>query len=177
SPQFSGSELNLEGAAFLGARLRLLGRGNGAARDGLQPLDATADLEWEDLRPYLEGESTTPPALEGVVQYDLGAMGGLRLGFTDGAAWPGGLLYSAAAEDSPDATRDGAVTGSAIGLIRPDGTARWAPLTGPEGEPFPGKVEGIAAGGDGWLWAVLDADDPGLPSELCRVELSGPWTY
>ena len=175
SPQFSGSELNLEGAAFLGARLRLLGRGNGAARGDLRPVNATADLEWEDLRAYLEGESANPPALEGVLQYDLGLLGGQALGFTDGAAWRGSLLYCAAAEDSPDATRDGAVTGSAIGVIDPDGAARWALLTGPDGAVFPGKVEGIAAGGSGWLWAVLDADDPGQPSELCRVELDGPW--
>ena len=33
---FAGSELNLEGAAYLGGRrLRLFGRGNGTARDGL----------------------------------------------------------------------------------------------------------------------------------------------
>ena len=43
---FAGSELNLEGAAYLGGgRLRLFGRGNGAARDGLQPVSATCDVD------------------------------------------------------------------------------------------------------------------------------------
>jgi hypothetical protein len=62
-----------------------------------------------------------------VVQYELGTIGNSGLSFTDattgwgsdGVARP--VLYSAAAEASPDATRDGEVVGSAIG-----GTGRGA---------------------------------------------------
>jgi hypothetical protein len=185
---FAGSELNLEGAVYLGGgRLRLFGRGNGAARDGLQPVNATCDVHWRALLAYLEAPDDAPPPMpENVVQFELGAVDGVALSFTDAAVRPGDaaveptLLYTAAAEASPDATRDGAVTGSAIGIIAPGPagtTARWTPLCDAAGRPCTAKVEGIvlAAGGPGRLYVVLDRDAHDEPSELCEVELEGPW--
>ena len=62
-------------------------------------------------------------------------------------------------------------------MIEPDGRARWAPLTEPDGRPFDGKVEGLLADGDAdRVLVVVDADDPDAPSELCTVELRGRWT-
>jgi hypothetical protein len=88
------------------------------------------------------------------------------------------VLYSAAAEASPDATRDGRVTGSAIGVIDDAGRARWTPLLDASGAPFVGKVEGVAAArsATGRVYAVVDADDPDAASILCTVELRGDWS-
>jgi uncharacterized protein DUF6910 len=126
-----------------------------------------------------------PPALREVVQYYLGAVGGLPLTFTDAAAAPAPtsascVVYTAAAEASPDATRDGPVAGCALGVIadNPGGIeARWAPLLDAIGQPFSGKVEGIALRPDDptRCYVVVDRDAPDVPSELCDVVLDGPW--
>jgi hypothetical protein len=112
------------------------------------------------------------------VRYDLGTLEGVPLGFTDAAVWRGGTLYSAAAEESPDAVRDGRVVGSVIGVIdHAAAGARWAPLTEPSGRLFAGKVEGMVVTRDASdrLLVVVDADDPGAGSTLCSVRLRGDW--
>lgn len=175
---FAGSELNLEGAVWMEGRVRLFGRGNGAPRRGIAPTDATCDLEWEALRAYLlDPERAPPPEPRGVVRYRLGALDGLRLGFTDAALAGGRLLFSAAAEDSPDAVRDGRVAGSALGVFDAPDRVRWTVLRGADGAPLADKVEGLALppGGGGRAWVVVDRDDPDAPSELCEVALGGVW--
>lgn len=172
---FSGSELNLEGAIFQADHIRLFNRGNGAPQDTLLPVNATGDLHWDAFASYLETpEHCQPPALQNICQYDLGQLDGLALTFTDATVTPRGILFSTAAEDSPDATRDGVVSGSAIGILgdRP----RWIELRTPDGALFLGKVEGLCPMPDTHrLWVVVDADDPTLPCELCEVELEGDW--
>jgi len=163
-PGFRGSELNVEGAAVMGATLRLFNRGNGAARDGLVPVNASCDLDLAALLAFLRDPAADPPRPTHVVRYDLGAIGGLPLTFTDAAAVPGALLYAAAAEDSPDATRDGPVAGCAIGLIEGD-AARYCEVEG-----NPGKIEGILPLSSDRLLAVVDPDDPGTPSTLLEIE-------
>jgi hypothetical protein len=174
--RFSGSEMNMEGAALVGDVLRLFNRGNGAARDGHLPVDASCDLPLAALLAYLADPSGPPPAPSHVVQHDLDALDALRLGFTDAAARGGIVYFSAAAEDSPDATRDGRVAGSVVGVLD-DGGGRWTQLLDAEGGMFTGKVEGIAFWPDrpDRLWAVVDADDPERPSDLCEVALEGDW--
>lgn len=176
---FAGSELNVEGAIYLGDRLRLFGRGNGEVRDGVRPVNATCDLDWPALLAHLDApERSPPPAPTNILRYELGTLGGIPLTFTDGAVWGASVLYSAAAEASPDATRDGRVTGSAIGVIDEAGRARWTPLVDVSGAPFVGKVEGVAAadGSADRVHAVVDADDPDAASILCTVELRGDWS-
>ncbi|HEX2092140.1 MAG TPA: hypothetical protein VHG28_07040 [Longimicrobiaceae bacterium] len=176
--EFSGSELNVEGAVFVDGCVRLFGRGNGAPRNGVLPMDATCDLEWEALRAYLRDPAhAPPPEPRSVVRYRLGALDGLPLTFTDATAAGGRVVFSAAAEDSPDATRDGRVAGSALGVIDAPGRARWTVLRDAEGWSFPDKVEGVALspGSAGRAYAVVDRDDPAVPSELLEVELAGPW--
>ena len=175
---FAGSELNVEGAVHLGDRLRLLGRGNGAPRAEVRPINATCDLEWPALLAHLRAADRTPPPVPAnIITYELGTLGGLALSFTDAASARGAVLYTAAAEDSPDATRDGRVAGSAIGIIDETGAVRWTPLTETEGQPFDGKVEGLVFSDrvDDELLVVVDADDPDAASELCRVQLRGHW--
>ena len=174
--RFSGSEMNVEGAALVGSIVRLFNRGNGAARDGHLPVDASCDLPLAALLAYLADPSGPPPEPANVVQHDLDAIDTLRLGFTDAAARAGTVYFSAAAEDSPDATRDGRVAGSVLGYLDEHG-GRWTLLQDAGGSPFDGKVEGIAFWRDrpDRLWAVVDADDPARPSDLCEIELSGAW--
>ena len=120
------------------------------------------------------------------MRFDLGTAGGVALSFTDAAVLPGDadaaagptLLYTAAAEASPDATRDGAVAGSAIGVIAPwpaGTTARWAPLRDAAGRSCTAKAEGIVIAPDDptRLYVVLDRDTHDEPSELCEVTLTG----
>jgi hypothetical protein len=161
---FAGSELNVEGAVLSGGTLRLFQRGNGAPREGREPVDATGDVEWPALLGHLQTGSI-PPRVSNVVRYDLGRIDGVRLTFTDAA----GDFFLAVAEDSPDTYRDGPVVGAALGRIG-DAGARWARLVDREGKPFVAKAEGLAVRGDD-AWVVIDRDDPGVPADLCRVEI------
>jgi hypothetical protein len=169
---FSGSELNIEGAVVLGDTVRLFNRGNGAPRGGLEPVDASCELDLDALLACLR-DGAAPPVPRNVRRYDLGAIEGCRLGFTDVALAGDVVLFSAAAEQSPDVYRDGPVIGSVIG--RMGEATGWCPLTHADGAPFVAKVEGIA--GDPQrprrLWAVVDHDDPAMPSDLCEIELFG----
>jgi len=176
---FSGGEMNIEGAALVeGGRVRLFNRGNGAWRDGEPPRNASCDISWLEFHAYLQDPARQAvPAVRNIVQYDLGALRGSPLTFTDAASTASGLLYTAAAEDSPDAVTDGAVAGSVVGLL--DGTARgrWIELRNAEGSLVLEKIEGLcpARGRDGLIYVVVDADDPARPSILGEVELRGPW--
>ena len=173
---FAGSELNVEGAALVGDVVRLFGRGNGAARGDARAVNATCDLDARALLAFLL-DGGPPPRPERVAQYALGAIGGVALGFTDAVALGDGrVAFTAAAEDSPDAVEDGAVGGSAIGVIDAGGAVRWTPIADADGGPLADKAEGIALAADDGarLWVVTDADDPERPAELCEVELRLP---
>ncbi len=175
---FAGSELNVEGAVHLDDRLRLFGRGNGARRDGVEPVNATCDLDWSALLAYIRAPDRVPPPLPAnVVRYELGTIGSVPLSFTDATRWRNAILFSATAEESPDVTRDGRVHGSAIGVIDRAGAVRWTALTETSGAPFAGKVEGLVAVSESIdrVYVVVDADDPDAASELCTVGLRGRW--
>ena len=174
---FAGSELNIEGAIQVGERLRLFGRGNGAVRDGVKPVNASCDLDWPALIAYLrDPEGRDPPRPVDVAQYELGELDGTPLGFTDVTGHRGAVYYSATAEDSPDAARDGRVSGSGIGTIGSN-NARWTPLTEPDGSLFAAKVEGLVPASEArdTFLVVIDSDNPDAQSDLCTVELRGPW--
>jgi hypothetical protein len=174
---FAGTELNIEGAMLRSpSKLHLFGRGNGAARDGRQPVNATCRLDWPQLWKHLHDPSATAPRPNDIRRFDLGDIDGIPLSFTDAIAWGRETLFSAAAEASPDAIRDGHVVGSALGIMRDDGAARCTVLLREDGDPFIGKIEGLAEGTDPHtVFAVADADDPGTPSELCVIALEGRW--
>jgi hypothetical protein len=178
APAFASSELNIEGAALMHDALWLFGRGNGRARGAVRPYNATCVLEWAAVLAHLrDPDHHTVPPITRSARYDLGAVGHVQFGFTDATPAGDAIVYSAAAEASPDAITDGAVTGSCLGVITETDSVRWAPITGMDNTPFTGKVEGIAWCGDARhrLWAVVDADDPGLPADICVIELAGPW--
>jgi hypothetical protein len=117
---------------------------------------------------WLQEGSGPAPAPLGQQHYALGELGGVPLGFTDLAALPDGrLAFSAAAEASDNAYADGAVAGSVLGWLTPDGRVEFLGR-------LPGalKVEGIAVqpmpGGLEWL-LVTDADARGRAAQLLRV--------
>jgi hypothetical protein len=158
---------NVEGAAVEGERLLLLHRGVGGEPSACLTLVASA----------LTG---APPRVVGTEWFSLGALDSVPLGFTDLAMGPGGRrFFVAAAEDTTDAVADGAVAGSVLGVIGGAAErrcARWTAIRDSAGVPLRHKVEGLALDDDGrGAWLLSDADDPARPSELCRVELAGPW--
>ncbi len=175
--EFAGSELNLEGVAFLGGDvLRLFQRGNGAPRADCPPVNATCDVVWSDLRSHLHDPSTLTKPFN-FKRYDLGELEGVRLTFTDGSVRNHTVYFTATAEASPDAIADGPVMGSVIGRIGADVHARYALILDEHGNRLAAKVEGLtfdsSAPNRGWI--SIDADDPTAPSELCEIELSGDW--
>lgn len=181
-PTFAGSELNIEGAALLGDRVRLFQRGNGAVVDGVEPLNATVDLSLQELLDELSrwecgSSGNCRVALRSITSYSLGELSGVALSFTDAAAWPsthpGRVAFLSAAEDSPDTYQDGLCAGSALGFIDPDGAVGHQALRTPAGEICRVKAEGIVFDRDdpSLAWVVLDLDDPDHPSELCSVRV------
>jgi hypothetical protein len=173
--EFAGAELNVEGAvAYDDGRLVLFQRGNGRARDGLDPVDATCELRWSELVALIEGRSAKLE-VERVKQYDLGEIAGVRLTFTDAARLGTRALFLAAAEASPDVTCDGPVFGVAVGVIEEDGAARHTAIVEASGQPFTAKAEGLWVDADEPTrgFVVIDADDPDRASELCVLELEG----
>lgn len=175
---FAGSEMNIEGALVETETLRLFGRGNGKAARNLTARNATCDLSLDALLSYLHRRTRVdPPTPTNVVQYHLGDIGGVALGFTDATPFGNGVLYSATAESSSDATTDGPVRGSALGTISANGRVRYAQLTDETGRLFADKVEGVLVSRTSTqrAYVVLDADDATRASELCEVALLGEW--
>jgi hypothetical protein len=169
---FSGSALNVEGACVVDGALRLFQRGNGG--DGA--VNATGDIDLDAFMRWLDAPEEEPPPLRDVTRWELDAIGGVRLCFTDACARPdGAVLYLAAAEDSADTYNDGPVGASVLGLIPRAGPARYARLCGVDGSPLAVKVEGITLDHDDphRAWVVVDADDVTVPSSLLEVTLTG----
>jgi hypothetical protein len=167
---FSGAELNIEGALLDGERLRLYNRGNGKLCDGIPPTNATCDLDVSALLGYLEGQCAPPPPRE-IVQYDLGKVAGIALTFTDAA----GAFYLAAAEDCPDAVQDGPVAGVALGIMAAE--PRYTLIRERDETLFTLKAEGLCLDEEdrARAWTVVDMDNPDVPSLLCELQLAGPW--
>jgi hypothetical protein len=157
------SDLNIEGGFLLGEEFLLLQRGNQG-----QATNAAVRYRWAELRDWLLGDGPlpTPPIIQPV---ELGELGGVALGLTDGAALADGRwLFSAAAENTADSYNDGACLGAVIGLVERDGRVRR--LAELEGH---WKVEGVALDEAGDLLMVTDADDPATAASLLHLSLSG----
>lgn len=164
SRSFDG--LNLEGGWVANDRFHLLQRGNkGGAPNSV--------LQW-DLRPVLRSllRERALPDVDPVAvrEFDLGAVRGVPLCFTDASPIPGGgWLFSAVAEDTGNAYDDGRCVGSAIGRVDARSRLRWV-------RPVPGKfkVEGVDVQTDGaklQAWLATDADDVRVPASLLRLEV------
>ena len=181
--EFSTSELNIEGAVFLGDRVRFVSRGNGHKRD-IPASDAYADVAWPDLLPYLleERSAPLPPlAVTNVRKFDLGKLQGVKLTATDVTCFPsqfGGsrrpdfLIGVASAEDSANAAVDGQVTGSMLFTLHEDAVTHLVPLKTSDQKNYAGKVEGVVIlPNSSRALLTVDMDDIHTPSLLLEVEL------
>jgi hypothetical protein len=164
-----GSAINLEGATRVGGELWLFHRGNTGPGDGGP---AVARIELAAFVAWLEGRGEVP-AVIGVDRYDLGAIDGVPIGFTDAACVGDRVFYVAVAEASPDAIQDAELVGAQIGVIA-GGEVRATALV--LDGPLP-KAEGLLFDPEhrarGWI--TIDPDDPDVPSSLFEIEITGPW--
>ncbi|HVJ91407.1 MAG TPA: hypothetical protein VM580_16505 [Labilithrix sp.] len=179
---FSGAELNIEGAAIVGEDVVLFQRGNGAplayAGGDIEAIDATARLALAPLLAYLRKEGPLPVVRE-VRSWNLGAVEGHRLSFTDGAVHPNGRLgFLACAEDCPDATRDGPVLAVMLGCLEESaGVCALGVVLDERGAPLLDKAEGLVfdASNPTRAFVVTDCDTPDAPSELLELRLGDAW--
>ncbi len=158
--------LNIEGALTLDDELVLLQRGNKGDR-------RNARIRFRLARVLESLGAGRPPGVEALIRIDpleLGAVGDVPLGLSDGAALPDGrMVFTAIAEDTADSYEDGGCCGAAIGIVGAGGQMeRLHPIDAGY------KVEGIEARIEGDSIRVLlvtDADDAGVPASLLEARL------
>lgn len=159
--------LNIEGAVALGDELVLFQRGGKT-----QPESALISFPWREIIRATNPEtaSASPIVASRIQVFDLGAIGGAPLSFTDGAALADGrIVFSAVAENTQDSYLDGPCLGAAIGVIGTDGLVETMLRLEPTE-----KIEGIHATLEGdriSLLLVTDADDASVPAKLLGVEI------
>ena len=165
-----GGPINIEGAARVGEELWLFHRGNTGPQDVGPAVIRFAHAAVESWLPACSG---TAPEPVGCVGFDLGAVEGVRLGFTDAVAVGERVYYLAVAEASPNAVDDGRVWGSQLGVI--DGQVVRAARLALDGTPI--KAEGLAFAADSsqHAWISIDPDDVDAAAQLCEIELIGGW--
>jgi Family of unknown function (DUF6910) len=162
-------QLNLEGACVVDDVLRWFQRGLPSAGAPTASVDVALDA----LLAAAAGGPLDVPVLA-AHSYDLGEVAGVGLAITDAVTLDDGrVLVAAAAEDAPSTYDDGPVVGSALALLDGDRVVEVAELPRLDGQVA--KVEGLALAGrrDGRidLVAVVDADDPAIPSMLLELSL------
>ncbi len=158
-------ELNLEGGAVLGDRMWLCSRGNSVRRD-----DALIELDLERVLGALTaGRAPDARAISSVQRVRLTALDGAPLSITDLTVLAGELVFTAAAEASPNTYDDGVTTGSVIGRLSTAGVPEcWGMVSGL-------KLEGLCptseAPDETEVFLVADADDRSSRAPLYRAQL------
>jgi hypothetical protein len=176
------SDLNIEGVALITKGIegrdavRLFHRGNRAARPGAnvdRHFSATVDFRLDSLLAYLERTKRDPKAFLGfdlvnARRYDLDEYEGVPFTFTDAAAIPGTdrASFIALAE-----TSEGCVA-MALGVIEPDGNARYTIVVERDGAIARRRAEGMALSSATAGWLVVQPHDE-EPATLAMVELTG----
>lgn len=158
------AETNMEGAVVASQTLLLFQRGKGASNAVVAYPLAEALAAFSSPR----GGSLSPE----VTFLDLGSIDGVPLGLTDASVLSDGrIVFSAVAEDTPNAYDDGPMAGAAIGTMTPDFKIIRTETVKPAV-----KIEGIAAtleGSEIRLVMVTDADDPAVPAAFYAAALPG----
>jgi hypothetical protein len=157
--------LNIEGATVLGDELLLMQRGNERHSH-----NACIRFDLADVARALSGAAVLDVAAAQITTMDLGAVGGVRLCFSDVAALEGiGFVFTAIAENSNGSYEDGPCVGAAVGVVDTDYRVRYL-----EQLAEAPKVEGVHAEIAGQLlrlWCVTDADDADTPARLLTTEI------
>jgi hypothetical protein len=164
-----GTRLNLEGACVVGETLRWFQRGLPSAGAP----SASVDLDLGSLVAAVSGRAAAV-RVSAPRSYDLGQVDGVDLTITDAVTLDGGLvMVSAVAEDTATTYDDGPVAGSALALLDGDRVMDVAALGHLDRRVA--KVEGLALarydGGTLRLVAVVDADDPTVPSSMLELSV------
>lgn len=169
-----GAKLNIEGAVVQGSWLRLLQRGNG--KRGFEPWNAILDLSLPAFVRWLDGRAGVP-AVQRVLEVELGTIDGVPLGFTDAAVTADGrMAFIACAEDTADATDDGPVLGCRFGWLDADGlTVVTTPVLDVDGRPTTLKLEGIEArpGSATVFDVVADMDRGNEAAQIADLVVAG----
>jgi hypothetical protein len=158
-------DLNIEGAFIettnTAAYLSLLQRGNKGSGRNARIRVALAPL----LDRLASGNASIKSEYVDVLDFSLGAVGGVPLGFTDAASLPGGgFVFTAAAENTLDSYADGACAGAVIGIVNEGDQlchlSMLDQLIKPEGITAQITNAGLE------LLVVTDADDASVPAKL-----------
>jgi hypothetical protein len=154
-------EVNLEGAFIDCDHLSFLQRGNKGNARNARVRVALAPL----LARLASGAGSITSEFVDIVDFSLGHVNNVPLGFTDAAALAnGGFVFTAVAEDTENCYTDGACAGSVIGFVDANNQVRHVlPL---EGSP---KVEGVAtqvSAAGLTLHLVTDPDDASVAAQL-----------
>jgi hypothetical protein len=157
------AELNIEGAIIVDDDIVLLQRGHVGSPNAVIRCNADAFfsvINGSDKKLQLS-----------IQQYDLGAIEGIPLCFTDATTLPDGtVIFAAAAEDTSDSYLDGQCKGSAIGVLTPEGELGNITLVDKVI-----KAEGIAArviDGKVHLIMVTDADDSAIAAQVYSAKVN-----
>jgi len=154
-------ELNVEGAAAVGERLWLLQRGDSSGGSNL-----VAELELDQVMSSLRSDlRIDADELASVRSYELGAIDGVRLTFSDATPIADRLVVFTASAEADD----GHICGSVVGTLEPEGTVRRLRTIDRRW-----KVEGVHAAIDTGVLDftfVCDQDDPDAPSPLLSATM------
>ena len=186
-PDFTAQGLHLEGVALLPKAIegrdaiRLFhGAVNPELAPGEQPvhLSATVDLRLDSLLGYLDRCKRDPNAFPGVDlvlprRYNLNDLDGVPFRFSDAATAPDGrVVYLAVAERLDEQGHPRACAGTALGVIEPDGNARYTVISEKSGQYSTRRAEGMALHKNGTGYLVIQDDEDG-PAVLAALEISG----
>jgi len=152
----AGIGLNLEAAAANATELWLFQRGIGVGAEN--------QVFRLPLGPALDFIRLRTPQLPAVRQqkFALPTVAGHPAGLSGATWYDGHLFVTASAEDTLDPVADGAVLGSLVGVATAGRAPTWVPLVQPGGQPYLGKVEGVAVRrrlGPGHYELLLVTDD------------------
>ena len=158
--------INIEGAVVIADELRLLNRGN--KKNGINACVALS------LSNFLLSSASRYPKIGRLQPIELGKIDGVQLCFSDAAALPnGGMLFTAAAENTDDSYLDGPCAGNVIGILDKHMRLRFV-----EELDNKQKVEGVVANLTSTkiqLQMVTDADDATQAAQWLTAEFPLPW--
>lgn len=104
----SKNELNIEGAALLGDKLILFNRGK----------NLLILLSWKDFSNYILQQNAGLPPFQ-IINVSLPVINSFQIGFSGACALgEDELLFTASLEETNDPTKDGAIKGSYIGILK-----------------------------------------------------------
>lgn len=147
------SELNIEGAVWVGERLWLFQRGNGKKIQ-----NATIEILAKSI---LEKN----PIIRKIRRYDLECLNDVPFSFTDAATDESGIWFLAVAENTNDPVLDGEVLGSVLGRMDWEGN-----ILSTHALDLRSKPEGLCVSGK-HFYLVTDDDDRKIPARLYRGKL------